>query len=167
MNNGSVNKNVPFDELCKEKHVNIASNNEDGIFNVDPDTGELERLPLTPYKGFSSITLEWEIQHDFHTHNNIVPHWSDNNGTWGLLDEETGLWTGAVGMVTKQSNIVIIHRRFWIKIERDEADYAIYGFACTYARSQVALCTNGIDYSPTYWLTREMIWYKILKTVDI
>ena len=63
--------------------------------------GELEKLPLTPYKGFSSITLEWEIQYDFHTYNNIVPHWSDNNGTWGLLDEETGVWTGAVGMVTK------------------------------------------------------------------
>ena len=109
MNNGSVNKNVSFDELCKEKHVNIASNNEDGIFNVDPDTGELEKLPLTPYKGFSSITLEWEIQHDFHTQNNIVPHWSDNNGTWGLLDEDTGLWTGAVGMVTKKINIVFIH----------------------------------------------------------
>ena len=112
MNNGSVNKNVPFDELCKEKHVNIASNNEAGIFNVDPDTGELEKLPLTPYKGFSSITLEWEIQHDFHTHNNIVPHWSDNNGTWGLLDEDTGLWTGAVGMVTKKINIVFFFIHF-------------------------------------------------------
>ena len=39
-------------------------------------------------------------------------------------------------------------------IERDEADYAIFGFAGTYARSKVAVFSQGIDYLPFHWLTR-------------
>ena len=39
-----------------------------------------------------------------------------------------------------------------IQIERDEADYALYDFACTYARSTIAHCVVGTGYSiDRYW----------------
>ena len=40
------------------------------------------------------------------------------------------------------------------QITRDEVDYAIFGFACTYARSKVALCGHSIDFTPVHFLTR-------------
>ena len=59
------------------------------------------------------------------------------NRNWGTLNYTTGQWSGAVGM-----------------IQRDEADYAIWGFAGTYGRSKVAAFSQGINYNPQHWLTR-------------
>ena len=39
-------------------------------------------------------------------------------------------------------------------IQRDEADYAIHSFAGTYPRSKVAAFSPGINFAPSYWLTR-------------
>ena len=63
--------------------------------------------------------------------------WLNANYTWGTVNYTTGQWTGAVGM-----------------IQRDEADYAIWGFSGTYARSKVATFSPGIHYNPKHWLTR-------------
>ena len=41
-----------------------------------------------------------------------------------------------------------------IKIERDEADYALFGFACTYARSKVAVCTSPSATERTHWWSK-------------
>ena len=39
-------------------------------------------------------------------------------------------------------------------IEDDQADLAVRGFACTYARTKVALCLPGVQYTPYHWFTR-------------
>ena len=82
------------------------------------------------------MVLEWETQKAFFETNNIKPIWLNANYTWGTLNYTTGQWSGAVGM-----------------IQRDEADYAIWGFSGTYARSKVAAFSQT-NYKPLYWLTR-------------
>ena len=42
----------------------------------------------------------------------------------------------------------------FLQIEADLADYAWAGYACTYGRSTVALCSSPIDFSPMHYLTR-------------
>merc|ERR1711911_167285 len=84
-----------------------------------------------------NVAKEWEIQAAFLEYNNIANHWINANYTWGWLDNVTNQWTGAVGL-----------------IERDEADYAIVGFAGTYGRSKVAGFSPGIKDNPVHWLTR-------------
>ena len=65
------------------------------------------------------------------------PKWINANYSWGTLDETTGQANGAVGL-----------------IQRDVADYAIWGFAGTHPRSKVVVFSPGISYVPYYWLTR-------------
>ena len=130
-----INRNLGFDKVCRERHVNIAYNNEKTIFEIN--SGKMVRYPLKPYVGFFPVALEWEVQAAFFEINNIIPHWKNCNYTWGSLNETTGKWSGAVGM-----------------IQRDEVDYAIWGFVGTYARSKVAAFSPGIDYVPNHWLTR-------------
>ena len=132
----SVNRNLGFGEVCKEKHVYVAYNNDWSVFEVSNITMEMVRYPVKPVVGYYYIAQEWEIQAAFFKYNNITPHWINCNFTWGLLNYTTGQWSGAVGL-----------------IQRDEADYAIAGFAGTHPRSKVAAFT-GIDYNPKHWLTR-------------
>ena len=40
-----------------------------------------------------------------------------------------------------------------IKIERDEADWAVFGFTHTYGRCGVALCPHAVSFMPRYWWT--------------
>ena len=86
---------------------------------------------------YGSVSYEWEVQAMFFSHYNIKPYWFNCNFTWGWIDNETDTWTGAVGM-----------------LERDEADYAIFGFGGTLGRVQVTDFSPPTDYFPTYWLTR-------------
>ena len=133
----TVNLNVGFGEVCKEKHVYVAYNNEWGDFEVSNITGEMVRWSVNPVVWYGCIAWEWEIQAAFFKYNNITPHWINANYTWGWFDNTTDQWTGAVGL-----------------IERDEADYAICCFAGTHPRSKVAAFSPGIDYAPYHWLTR-------------
>ena len=137
LKNATVNRNLGFDDVCKEKQVHVAYNNEPGIFEVSNITGEMVEYPVQPYMKYYSIALEWEIQAAFFETNNIEPMWLNANYTWGTVNYTTGQWTGAVGM-----------------IQRNEADYAICCFSGTYARSKVATFSPGIDYNPKHWLTR-------------
>ena len=137
LKNATVNKNLVFDDICKEKNVIVAYNNEPGIFAVSNITGEMVEYPVDPALSFGEVVWEWETQAAFFKYNNIKPQWINCNFSWGWLDESTGQWSGAVGM-----------------IQRDEADYAIFGFGGTYPRSQVAAFAPGIGFNPTYWLTR-------------
>ena len=136
LKSATVNGNLGFDEVCKEKHVYVAYNNEWEMFEVSNITGKMVRYTVEPYVTYWSIAWEWEIQEAFFKYNNITPHWINCNYTWGSLNYTTGQWSGAVGL-----------------IQRDEADYAIAGFAGTHPRSKVAAFT-GIDYNPKHWLTR-------------
>ena len=116
LKNATLNQNLGFDDVCKEKHVYVAYNNEWGSFEVSNITGEMVEYPVAPYLSYVNLVQEWEIQAAFFESNNIKPHWLNANYTWGSLNETTGQWSGALGM-----------------IQRDEADYAICCFAGTYA----------------------------------
>ena len=137
LKSATVNRNLGFGEVCKEKNVLLAYNNQMDTFVVSNITGEMVRYSVYPVVSFWNIAFEWEINAAFFKYNNITPHWINCNWTWGWIDNVTNQWTGAVGM-----------------IERDEADYAIWGFAGTYARSKVAAFSPGTYYDPLHWLTR-------------
>ena len=137
LKNATVNKNLVFDDICKEKNVIVAYNNEPGIFAVSNITGEMVEYPVDPTLTFGEVVWEWETQAAFFKYNNIKPQWINCNFSWGWLDESTGQWSGAVGM-----------------IQRDEADYATTGFAGTHPRIKVADFSPGLEYTPYYWLTR-------------
>ena len=135
LKNATVNRNLGFNDVCKEKHVYVAYINEPGIFEVSKVTGEMVRYQVWPVVR-DSISFEWEIQAAFFKSNNIKPQWINANYTWGTLNYNTGQWSGAVGL-----------------IQRDEADYAIYGFAYTHPRSKVAALSATL-YRPLHWLPR-------------
>ena len=137
LKNATVNWNLGFDDVCKEKQVLVAYNNAPWAFKVSDITGDMVEDPVEPYVRFMSIALEREIQEAFFETNNIKPIWLNANYTWGTLNYTTGQWSGAVGM-----------------IQRDEADYAICCFLVTYARSKVAAFSSGTAYLPFHWLTR-------------
>ena len=136
-NETTVVKNLGFDDVCKEKHVYVAYNNEPWIFEVSNVTGEMVKYPVLPYVTYVPVAYEWEQQAAFFKYNNITPQWINANYTWGTLNYTTGQWSGAVGM-----------------IQRDEADYAICCFAGTHPRSKVAAFSPGLGFGPYYWLTR-------------
>ena len=136
LKSATVNRNLVFDEVCIEKHVFVAYNNWWDIFEVSE--GEMLRHPpVWPGVRWYSVAYEWEIQAAFFKYNNITPHWINCNYTWGTLNYTTGQWSGACGM-----------------IQRDEADYAIFSFSGTYARSKVSAFSPGIAFIPSHWLTR-------------
>ena len=127
LKNATVNKNLGFDDICNEKHVYVAYNNNPW-FEVSNITGEMVELLVEPYVSYANVAHEWEIQAAFFKYNKITPQWLNCNGSW---------WSRAVGL-----------------IQRDEADYAKGDFACNYERSKVAACSQGTVFSPYYWLTR-------------
>ena len=133
LTNATVNRNLGFDDVCKEKHVYVAYNNDPLSFEVSNITGEMVKKPVS----YAPVAWEWEIQAAFFKDNNITPHLFNCNYTWGTLNETTGQANGAVGM-----------------IQRDEADYAIFGFGGSYPRSKVASFSPGNMFTPYYWLTR-------------
>ena len=140
LKNATVNWNLGFDNVCNEKQVNVAYNNEPYtccLFELSNITGEMVKYPVVNEMRYYSILKEWEIQEAFFNTNNIKPIWLNAYYTWGSLDYTTGQWSGAVGM-----------------IQRDEADYAIFGFSGTYERSTVAAFCPGTQYSKLHWLTR-------------
>ena len=137
LTNATVNRNLGFDDVCREKQVYVAYNNEPNEFEVSNITGEMVKYPVEPFLRYWPVAKQWEIQAAFFKFNNITPHWINANYTWGTLNDTTGKWSGAVGL-----------------IQRDEADYAIYGFSGTYPRSKVAAFSPGRVFNPYYWLTR-------------
>ena len=100
--NGTTNDNIQYKDLCKEeRHVRIAHNNDDGFFKVDNITNSMVEyeyhVPIVYEWG--QISHEYEMLKSFFLKFNIKPTWINCNFTWGWFDDETGLWTGAVGQV--------------------------------------------------------------------
>ena len=79
--------------------VTIAfKSNSPWYFKVDTETQTIVEHPVRPVNGwYSNIPWDWEIIKSFLDHYSLTPTWIDCDP--GLLDEETGTWTGAVGMV--------------------------------------------------------------------
>ena len=133
LKNATVNRDLDFDYVCKEKYVYVAFNQAE---QFGMSGGDMVEYPKA-YHPFYNVVYEWEIQREFFETNNIKPTWLYANQTWGLLNYTTGQWSGSVGM-----------------IQRDEVDYAICCFANTYARSKVAAFSPGQEYLPQHFLTR-------------
>ena len=97
LRDGKVNRPVGCQPI-----VRMAYNNDEGFFKLDNITGNmveyrqiwgLERTsPNKPYT--------YEVLASFFSMYNMKAIWHDNNYTWGWRDDDSGLWTGAVGMVS-------------------------------------------------------------------
>ena len=105
-NNGSVSKNVRYQDLCVERFaISVAYNNIPWAFEVKNnlmiDLREKYGHTHGEWVGvYSYIVEDDEILSLFFLHNNIIINWIDCNYTSGWFDYETGKWTGAVGKVT-------------------------------------------------------------------
>ena len=65
LKNATVNRNLVFDDVCKEKLVYIAYNNEQPIFEVSNITGEMVKYPVEPFVKYWPVALEWETTGSF------------------------------------------------------------------------------------------------------
>ena len=82
--NGEVDDGKVWGDLCREKRVNIAYNNDPGYFEVDDGTGEMVKYPVRPVNGeMSIIPYDWEILDSFFINHDIVPVWINCYSTWG------------------------------------------------------------------------------------
>ena len=95
---GSVSSKVRYNDICKDRFVaNMAHLwSEDVVVN-----NSMVEYPLYIIEGeYSYIPYYYEIIGSFlFNYNIIVNKWIDCNDTYGIFDNETGKWTGAVGQV--------------------------------------------------------------------
>ena len=101
-NNGSVSNKVRYQDICKDRFVaNFAH-----LWSwVVVDNNTLVEYPIDLLRGdyYSSLPQEFEIINSFlFNFNIIVNKWINCNNTPGILDYETGKWTGCVGQVKFQ-----------------------------------------------------------------
>ena len=80
--------------------VNIAYNYVYYVFELSNDT----MVEWYDYWGLindvTQVPYDYEILKTFFKNYNIgIINWRDGNGDWGLLNHETGNWTGIVGLV--------------------------------------------------------------------
>ena len=154
LKNVTVNRNLGFDDVCKEKHAKIIfyENRNKKTKKINrfiriserlPDNhyyGDIKKYKLNPtVKPISNVAEYWEIEDMFLKVNNIKPEWiwinTINKDEKGLLNETTGQWSGAVGM-----------------IQRDEADYAVKNYIPSYEMIKVADLSPTL-YAPLHWVT--------------
>ena len=109
--NGSVSNNVKYKNICKEQFpVHIAYNNRIFWFQMENNSmvdsmKKFQVLHGLLVGGYDVITLDTEILSLFFKNYNIILKWINCNGTWGVFDDETGKWTGAVGQVNMNNDI--------------------------------------------------------------
>ena len=99
LKNATVNSNFGFDDVCREKQVSIAYNNQHPTFLLQNE--QMVEYPVQIWVRHRSIAYEWEIQAAFFANNNIKPKWRWANQDWGRLNYTTGQWSGACGMIQK------------------------------------------------------------------
>ena len=76
----------------------MAFNQWKGQFEVDMESGNMVKYVPSAYNLHRHFP--YEILTSFFASQNLTPIWQDNNYNWGWFNEETGLWTGAVAMVS-------------------------------------------------------------------
>ena len=110
---GSEGRHLKYQDYCpltieapdesKKHEITVAFNNVPLSFHVFNDTNTMKEFSLwwtlSESRQHPHVPLDWEILKVFFDTNNIEPTWIDCNYVWGLLDEQTGHWTGAVGKV--------------------------------------------------------------------
>ena len=138
LSNGLVDDDKKYADLCRRKIVRIAYNNEPKAFEMNEDESDFVRkAPYMRKNMKNNIIWDWEILDTWIRAYDIDPVWINNFYNWGTFMKDKGVWSGAVG-----------------KIEADLADFAVYGFGCTYARTFVVTCMPGITYQPYYYWSR-------------
>ena len=79
--------------------INVAYNNNPGWFKIVNNS----MFEWNDYWGLindkSNIPYNFEILEIFFKTKNVIINWINCNYTWGLFDDETERWTGAVGKV--------------------------------------------------------------------
>ena len=75
LKNATVSGDLDFGVVCNEKHVNVAYNNEPGLFEVrDGEMVSTGWYSVRPYVRYASVAWEWEIQAAFFLNIIISPH---------------------------------------------------------------------------------------------
>ena len=100
---GEVDDGKVWGDLCREKKMTIAYNNDWFSFEFNEDTGEMVKYDhrLWRIDEDQNIPHYWEILETFFTDHHITNvSWTNCNLTWGRYDQELGRWTGAVGEVS-------------------------------------------------------------------
>ena len=114
LHDATVRGDIHYYDVCKVvDSVTIAFMNYwkigPGGFAVWPAwragiTATMWEIPASPVKGYSSnIPYDWEIIRPFLDHYSLTPNWFQNQNPpkiGGVFDEETGTWTGIVGVVS-------------------------------------------------------------------
>ena len=102
---GQVNREIA--EVCREQFVTVAFNQYPGYIEVDTETNTMVEYSTPTYEGEVIPAWTWEILSSFFAINKLTPIFNDCNYTWGWLDEDTGLWNGAVAMVDLHAFVLI------------------------------------------------------------
>ena len=95
-----VQVNRPVTEVCRDSVVRMAFNQNKGVFEIDVENNNT----MVSYPVVDTLkngAYANDILSSFFTSHHLTPTWQDANGTFGWFDEETGLWTGAVGLVSR------------------------------------------------------------------
>ena len=99
LKNATVNGNLDFVTVCKERHVFIGYWTQDQTLKVDRTTGKVMKYP--PIKNVLSvqhvIAQEWEIQTMFFEQNNIKGHWILHTSQALMNSTMPGMLTGPGG----------------------------------------------------------------------
>ena len=104
--NGSVSKNVKYKNICKEQFpVHVAYNHRIFWFEMENNAMVDSTVKYQVSHGlftrtFSSISRDSEILSIFFKHYDVITKWINCNYTFGVFDDETEKWTGAVGQVS-------------------------------------------------------------------
>ena len=74
----TVNWNLGFEDICKERHVRIAYNNHPQHFEISDQSGEMVKLRDIPSQAFPSVgfyvvSKQWKIQESFFKTYNVIP----------------------------------------------------------------------------------------------
>ena len=113
-NNGSVSNTVKYNDLCQERFaINLAYNQDTWYFEVENNSMVDLREKYGHLHGdlvgfYSYLSEDDEILLKFFLNHNIIINWIDCNYTWGWFDDETGKWTGAIGLVNISINSRVI-----------------------------------------------------------
>ena len=100
-----IEQKVLFPSLSR-----IAYNHDDYAFSVDEEKGIADgknkpnRLTYIAQYGTSNIPWDHEIINSFIFKYNVNASWTECNYTWGVFNETTGRWNGAVGQVDKHND---------------------------------------------------------------
>ena len=110
--NGSVSKNVKYRNLCKEQiTVHVAYIHQSEWFEIENnsmvDVYKKKQLLHGAWSlgGYPYISRDSEILSIFFKHYDVITKWINCNYTFGVFDDETEKWTGAVGQVSMVDQI--------------------------------------------------------------